>query len=91
MNFPPVGLEVGAMNTTPSDPRQELLERTRQILANSTAPEAASFDAEAWLDEWLETRIRALGGRTPSQMIGDPDGFQAVWRVLGAMESGAYL
>lgn len=78
------------MNTTPSDPRMALLERTRQILANSTAPEAVAFDAEAWLDGWLEKPMPALGGRKPIQMIGDPAGFAAVWRALGAIESGAY-
>ncbi len=79
------------MNTTPSNPRQVLLERTREILANSTAPEAASFDAEAWLDRWLEKPIVALGGKKPSQMIEDPAGFEAVWKVLCAIESGAYV
>lgn len=75
----------------PPDPRQALLERTREILANSTAQEAASFDAEAWLDKWLETPIRALSGQKPSQMIGDPVGFKAVMMVLGAIESGSYV
>lgn len=78
------------MNTTSFDPRQVLLEKTHQILANSTAPEAADFDAEAWLDQWLETRIPALGGQKPAMMVGDPSSFEAVFKVLGAIESGAY-
>lgn len=68
-----------------------LLAMANGIVANSTAPEAEGFDAGKWLGEWIERPQPALGGQKPADLIGTPTGLAMVERVLGAIESGAYL
>lgn len=48
------------------------------------------FDAEIWLNSWIETPQPALGGRTPSDLLESDDGLEIVRRLLGAAASGAY-
>jgi putative toxin-antitoxin system antitoxin component (TIGR02293 family) len=67
-----------------------LLAIARDIVENSTAPEAKGFDAARWLGQWIERPQPALGGRKPADLIGTPTGLEMVARVLGAIESGAY-
>lgn len=76
--------------TLPPESKAALLAIASEIVANSTSPAAADFDVDAWLSRWLETKQPALGGRTPAEMLGTPAGFDAVVRLLGAIESGAY-
>ena len=68
-----------------------LLDLASDIVRNSTAPEAAAFDTVAWLQQWIERPQPALGGEKPADLIGNPAGLAAVQRVLGAIESGAFL
>lgn len=68
-----------------------LLARAQEIVANSTAKEAEGFDAAKWLGEWLQVPQPALGGRKPSELLDTPTGIALVAKVLGAVESGAYL
>jgi hypothetical protein len=68
----------------------ELIAKAAAIVANSTAPEAKGFDAEKWLARWIETPQPALGGRKPSELLDTPQCAEAVLRLLGAIESGAY-
>jgi putative toxin-antitoxin system antitoxin component (TIGR02293 family) len=67
-----------------------LLGIAQAIVSNSTAPEAADFDAAKWLGQWLERPQPALGGRKPGDLIDTPTGIEVVSRLLGAIESGAY-
>ena len=67
-----------------------LLGIAQAIVSNSTAPEAADFDAAKWLGQWLEHPQPALGGRKPGDLIDTPTGIEVVSRLLGAIESGAY-
>lgn len=67
-----------------------LLGIAKDIVENSTAPEAKGFDAARWLGQWIERPQPALGGRKPADLIGTPTGLEMVARVLGAIESGAY-
>lgn len=67
-----------------------LLGVAQAIVADSTAPEAADFDAARWLGRWIETPQPALGGRLPADLIDTPTGHEVVARLLGAIESGAY-
>lgn len=67
-----------------------LLAIASEIVADSTAPEAAGFDTARWLGQWLETPQPALGGRKPADLIDTPTGLEVVARLLGAIESGAY-
>lgn len=67
-----------------------LLAIAKDIVENSTAPEATGFDAAKWLGQWIERPQPALGGRKPADLIGTPTGLDMVARVLGAIESGGY-
>lgn len=67
-----------------------LLGIAKEIVDNSTAPEAKDFDSAKWLGQWLETPQPALGGRKPATLIDTPTGLEVVSKLLGAIESGAY-
>jgi putative toxin-antitoxin system antitoxin component (TIGR02293 family) len=67
-----------------------LLGIAQEIVANSTASEARTFDATRWLGQWIERPQAALGGRKPADLLDTPTGVEMVARVLGSVESGAY-
>lgn len=67
-----------------------LLALAGDIVADSTAPEAASFDTARWLGQWIERPQPALGGCKPSELLDTPTGVAMVTKLLGAMRSGAY-
>lgn len=62
----------------------KLLAQADAPVANSTAPDAARFDAARWLGRWIEAPQPALGGSRPSELIGTPTGLEV------ALESAAY-
>ena len=68
-----------------------LLGIAESMVENSTAKEARQFDAGKWLGQWIERPQPALGGKKPADLLDTPTGVEVVARVLGAMESGAYL
>jgi putative toxin-antitoxin system antitoxin component (TIGR02293 family) len=68
----------------------KLLGIAQEIVANSTAREAKTFDATKWLGQWIERPQPALGGRKPADLLDTPTGFEVVARLLGSSESGAY-
>ena len=68
-----------------------LLGIARSIVENSTAKEAIGFDAAQWLGQWIERPQPSLGGRRPADLLDTPTGVDLVARLLGALESGAYL
>ena len=68
----------------------KLLGIAQEIVANSTAREAKTFDATKWLGQWIERPQRALGGRKPAELLDTPTGAELVARLLGSIESGAY-
>lgn len=67
-----------------------LLGMAQEMAANSTAEEAADFDAAKWLGQWLDRPQPALGGSKPSDLLDTPTGLSVVARLLGSIESGAY-
>lgn len=67
-----------------------LLGIAKEIVANSTAPEAENFDSAKWLGQWMERPQPALGGRKPADLIDTSAGVDAVARLLGSIQSGAY-
>jgi len=69
----------------------KLLAIAQEIVANSTAREAKGFDAAKWLGQWIERPQPSLGGRRPADLIDTPTGVEVVARLLGSIESGAYL
>ncbi len=68
----------------------KLLGIAREIVANSTAAEAKTFDATRWLGQWIERPQPALGGRKPADLLDTPTGVELLTRLLGSLESGAY-
>jgi len=67
-----------------------LVGMAQEIVANSTAREARTFDATKWLGQWIERPQSALGGRKPAELLDTPTGTELVARLLGSIESGAY-
>ena len=68
-----------------------LLGIAKEMAENSDSPEAHGFDTARWLGDWIERPQPALGGRKPAEMIDTPTGVETVCKLLGAIESGAYL
>jgi putative toxin-antitoxin system antitoxin component (TIGR02293 family) len=68
-----------------------LLAVAREIVANSDSARAKDFDTAKWLGSWIEKPQPALGGRRPAEMLDTPTGIETVVKLLGALESGAYL
>lgn len=68
-----------------------LLGMARDIVANSKTPQAKDFDTAKWLGQWIELPQPALGGRKPADLLDTPTGVETVVRLLGSLESGAYL
>lgn len=67
-----------------------LLGIAQSIVDNSTA-DVSDFDVGKWLGLWIERPQPALGGKRPAEFLDTPTGVEVVSRVLGAIESGAYL
>jgi len=67
-----------------------LLDVANEIVRQSTSPAAEGFDTRAWLKQWLEVPQPALGCRRPTDLLDAPGGVEAVARLLGSLESGAY-
>jgi putative toxin-antitoxin system antitoxin component (TIGR02293 family) len=67
-----------------------LLGIAQAIAENSTA-DVKDFDVRKWLGQWLERPQPALGGKKPADLLDTPTGLEVVSRLLGAVESGAYL
>lgn len=69
----------------------KLLGIAQDIVEDSTAVEAQSFDTVKWLGQWIERPQPALGGKKPADYLDTPSGVEMVAQLLGAMRSGAYL
>jgi len=69
----------------------KLLATAKNIVGNSTAAGAKNFDVGKWLGEWITRPQAALGGKKPAAFLDTPTGAEIVNRLLGTIESGAYL
>ncbi len=67
-----------------------LLAMASDIVADSTSPEAETFNTARWLGQWIEQPQPALGGCKPSDLLDTPTGVAMVTKLLGAIRSGAY-
>jgi uncharacterized protein (DUF2384 family) len=74
------------MNHT--DQVNELAALVQRMVRESGNPNG--FDAQAWVLGWLNEPLPALGGRPPSEVLKEPDGFERISTVLARMQSGAY-
>lgn len=62
-----------------------------QSIVDSSTADVRDFDVAKWLGQWIERPQPALGGKKPAELLDTPTGVEIVSRVLGAVESGAYL
>jgi putative toxin-antitoxin system antitoxin component (TIGR02293 family) len=46
------------------------------------------FDLEAWVAQWMREQLPELGGKTPAEMLRNPEGQRAVEQVLERMRGG---
>lgn len=47
-----------------------------------------SFDLEGWLARWMRESLPEFGGRTPAEMLRNPEGQRAIDEVLERMRGG---
>lgn len=78
--------------------RTPLSERTRFIaelvkMLQDMIPEGQGegFDAAKWVGRWLKTPQPALAGAAPKDYLDTAEGRTIVKRLLGTIESGAYV
>lgn len=61
----------------------------RRLLQESGDPvQLKGFDVEGWLAQWMRQALPELGGKTPAQMLRNPEGQRAVEQVLERMRGG---
>jgi putative toxin-antitoxin system antitoxin component (TIGR02293 family) len=61
----------------------------RRLLEESGDPDAlASFDLATWLAEWMRQSLPALGGKSPAEMLRNPEGLRAVEQLIERMRGG---
>ena len=61
----------------------------RRLLDESGDPERVkTFDLEAWVARWMRTSLPELGGKTPAQMLRNPEGQRAIEQVIERMRGG---
>jgi putative toxin-antitoxin system antitoxin component (TIGR02293 family) len=61
----------------------------RRLLEESGDPELLkAVDLDAWLAEWMQEPLPELGGRTPAELLRNPEGLRAVEQVLERMRGG---
>lgn len=47
-----------------------------------------AFDLEAWVAQWMRGQLRGLGGKTPAEMLRNPEGQRAAEQVIERMRGG---
>ena len=70
--------------TTPSEFLITLLRQLETVIPD------AEFDVAAWLSQWIETPVPALGGARPIDLMNTPEGQALVLMTLSQMWGGAY-
>ena len=61
----------------------------RRLLEESGDPELLKdFDLEGWVAQWMREQLPELGGKTPAEMLRNPEGQRAVEQVLERMRGG---
>lgn len=66
-----------------------LSRQVQQIVQDSVNPQV--FDSGKWLVDWIQKPHSALAGKRPLDCLSTASGVAAVSKILGAMQSGAYL
>ena len=61
----------------------------RRLLEESGDPNLLKdFDLETWVGQWMREQLPELGGKTPAEMLRNPEGQRAVEQVLERMRGG---
>ena len=61
----------------------------RKLLEQSgDAEQLKGFDLEGWVARWVREALPELGGKTPAEMLRNPEGQRAVEQVLERMRGG---
>ena len=61
----------------------------RRLLEESGDPELLKdFDLEAWVAQWMREQLPELGGKTPAEMLRNPEGQRAAEQVIERMRGG---
>ena len=61
----------------------------RRLLAESgDSEQVQAFDLEGWVAQWMRQELPDLGGKTPAEMLRNPEGQRAVEQVLERMRGG---
>ena len=61
----------------------------RRLLEESGDSELLKdFDLEAWVAQWMREQLPELGGKTPAEMLLNPEGQRVVEQVLERMRGG---
>lgn len=65
-----------------------LVGQVEEMVAESG--DGADFDAAAWVAQWLQNPLPALGGKRPAEFMDTADGQALVSTLLARMQTGAY-
>lgn len=65
-----------------------LIGQAQQMVIESGRPEG--FNAAAWLAQWLDGPVAAIGGKRPADLLDTDDGRAIVAKVLERMRTGVY-
>jgi uncharacterized protein (DUF2384 family) len=49
-----------------------------------------TFDANHWLNDWLDSPVPALGNRHPTDFLGTAEGQELVRTLITRMQSGSF-
>ena len=61
----------------------------RRLLKESGDPDLLKdFDLEGWVAQWMREQLPELGGKTPAEMLRNPEGQRAVEQLLERMRGG---
>ena len=61
----------------------------RRLLQESGDPaQLADFDLDGWVAQWMREQLPELGGKTPAEMLRNPEGQRAVEQELERMRGG---
>ena len=60
----------------------------RLLEESGNADEVADFDLESWVKEWMREPLPEFGGKTPADMLRNPEGQRAVEELLDRMRGG---
>ncbi len=66
-----------------------IVARLQRLLEESGDPKLmADFDLEGWVSEWIRDPLPELNGKTPAEMLRNPEGQRAVEELLDRMRGG---